>query len=439
MKPSILVVDDDPATLFGFSRYLKGAGYDVREASCLSEAKGTIWTQRFDAIILDLNLPDGNSLEWINKIRESYPDMAVVVITGSADIPLAVDAMQRGADNFLTKPVSMSDLDVFLRKSLELSSLRRKELTRQRLLKEFRPFFGQSSAMKMVMELASVAAESDSAVLLQGDTGTGKGVLAKWIHEHGCCQTGPFIDINCSSLKGDLLLSELFGHVKGAFTSAVQERQGLIEVADGGTLFLDEIADMDLSVQSQFLKVIEDKCYRRLGDAGLRKSNFRLIAATNRDLGSEVRAGRFRSDLFFRINIFPVSIPLLKERSEDLPGLLRHILTVLGSPDSEISPDVMSLLMSYAWPGNIRELKNVMERALLIARGAPLQPGHFPGMDSGSLKSASTEGFRDIEEVEEEHLRGVLARFGGDLKKVAEILNISRATLYRKLKKYGIS
>jgi DNA-binding NtrC family response regulator len=438
VKPSILVVDDEPATLFGFSKYLTGAGYTVREASCLSDVRETIWTQRFDAVILDLNLPDGNGIELIIKIRESYPDMAVVVITGRADIPLAVDAMRRGADNFLTKPVSMVDLDVFLRKSLELSSLRRKELTRQRLTKETRPFFGESRAMKMVMELVTVATENDSAVLLQGDTGTGKGVLAKWIHEHGSRGTGPFVEINCSSLKGDLLSSELFGHVKGAFTSAVQDRQGLIEVADGGTLFLDEIADMDQSVQSQFLKVIEDKCYRRLGDAGVRKSNFRLIAATNRDLRGEAQAGRFRNDLFFRINIFPISIPSLKERLEDLPGLVRHLLSFLGSPDDEISAEVMSLLMSYPWPGNIRELKNVLERAVLIARGGHLNSGHFPGLDSGTLKSVSGE-FQDLEEIEGDHIRGVIGRFGGDIKKAAEMMHISRATLYRKIKKYNIS
>lgn len=438
MKPSILVVDDEPATLFGFSKYLTGAGYNVKEASCLSEAREIIWTQRFDAIILDLNLPDGNGIEWISKIRESYPDMAVVVITGRADIPLAVDAMRRGADNFLTKPVSMIDLDVFLRKSLELSSLRRKELTRQRLNKESQPFFGESPAMKMVMELATVAAENDSAVLLQGDTGTGKGVLAKWIHEHGSRATGPFVEVNCSSLKGDLLSSELFGHVKGAFTSSVQDRQGLIEVADGGTLFLDEIADMDIAVQAQFLKVIEDKCYRRLGDVGLRKSNFRLIAATNRDLSEEVHAGRFRNDLFYRINIFPISMPSLRERLEDLPGLVRHILSFLGSPDDEITAEVMSLLMSYPWQGNIRELKNVLERAVLIARGAHLNPGHFLGLGAGT-KRPVTEGFRALEEIEADHIRGVIGSSGGNMNKAAEMMNISRATLYRKIKKYGIS
>ena len=439
VKPSILVVDDEPATLFGFSRYLTGAGYNVREASCLSDAGGAIGTQRFDAIILDLNLPDGNGLEWISKIRESYPDMAVVVITGRADIPLAVDAMRRGADNFLTKPVSMVDLDVFLRKSLELSSLRRKDLARQRLTKEFRPFFGESQAMKMVMELASVAAESDSSVLLQGDTGSGKGVLAKWIHEHGRTGSGPFVEINCSSIKGDLLSSELFGHVKGAFTSAVQDKQGLIEVADGGTLFLDEIADMDVAVQSQFLKVIEDRCYRRLGDVGVRKSNFRLIAATNRDLSAEAHAGRFRSDLFFRINIFPISIPPLKERTSDLPGLVRHLLSFLGSPEGEISAEVMSLLLSYSWPGNVRELKNVLERALLIARGGPLCPVHFPGLGSRACKPAATEEFRDMDELEREYIRGVISRSGGDIKKAAGMMHISRATFYRKIKKLGLS
>ena len=439
MKPSILVVDDEPATLFGFSRYLSGAGYAVKEASCLSDAGGAIGSQRFDAIILDLNLPDGNGLEWISKIRESYPETAVVVITGSADIPLAVDAMRRGADNFLTKPVSMVDLDVFLRKSLELSGLRRKDLARQRLTREFRPFFGESKGMKMVMDLASVAAESDSSVLLQGDTGAGKGVLAKWIHEHGLSSSGQYVEVNCSSIKGDLLSSELFGHVRGAFTSAVQDKQGLIEVADGGTLFLDEIADMDPAVQAQFLKVIEERHYRRLGDVGMRKSNFRLIAATNRDLRREVDAGRFRSDLFFRINIFPISIPPLKERIGDIPGLARHLLSFLGSPESDISDEVMSLLQSYSWPGNVRELKNVLERALLLARGGPLSPAHFPGLDSGGWNPAPGEGFRDMEELEREYVRDVIDRSGGDIKKAAEMMHISRATFYRKIKKLRLS
>jgi transcriptional regulator with PAS, ATPase and Fis domain len=333
----------------------------------------------------------------------------------------------------------MVDLDVFLRKSLELSSLRRKDLARRRLTKEFRPFFGESKDMKVVMELASVAAESDSAVLLQGDTGSGKGVLAKWIHEHGRTCNGQFVEINCSSIRGDLLSSELFGHVRGAFTSAVQDRQGLIEVADGGTLFLDEIADMDLAVQAQFLKVIEDRCYRRMGDVGVRKSNFRLIAATNRDLGSEARAGRFRKDLFFRINIFPISIPPLKDRTGDLPGLVRYLLSSLGSRDSEISAEVMSLLLSYPWPGNVRELKNVLERALLIARGAPLCPVHFPGLRPGSPKPVAAEEARDMEELERDYIRGVISRSGGDRKKAAEMMNVSRATFYRKIKKLGLS
>jgi DNA-binding NtrC family response regulator len=440
VKFSILVIDDEPATLFGFSRYLKSAGYAIAEASCLAEAGAAISAQRFDAIILDLHLPDGNGIEWITKIREDCPDTAIVVITGRAEIPVAVDAMRRGADNFLTKPVSMSDLEIFLRKSLELSGLRRKDLARQRLTKEFSPFFGESTAMRSVMELASVASENDSAVLLQGDTGTGKGVLAKWIHEQSCRKTAPFVEINCSALKGDLLSSELFGHVRGAFTSAVQDRQGLIEIADGGTLFLDEIADMDLQVQAQFLKVIEEKCYRRLGDVGVRRSNFRLIAATNRDLEKEVREGRFRNDLFYRINLFPVFIPPLKKRIGDLPDLSRHILHLLGSPGKEISSEVMSLLSAYSWPGNIRELKNVLERALLISRGAALQPGHFPGLTHAYQKHGNEkDGDTGLQDIEREYIAEVMNRSGGNMKKAADMLNTSRATLYRKLKKYRLS
>ncbi|HAK61398.1 MAG TPA: sigma-54-dependent Fis family transcriptional regulator [Nitrospiraceae bacterium] len=435
MKQSILIVDDDAATRFGFSRYLAKDGYNIKEASTLMEAREEIVAQRFDAVILDHKLPDGEGIDWIHDLRKACPDVAIVMITGVGDVPVAVEAMRRGADNFLTKPVNMEDLAIFLQKSLEVVSLRRKDATRQRLEKKDVPFFGESDAMKKVHELATVAGENDSTVLLLGETGTGKGVLAKWIHEHSYRKSGAYVEINCSGLRGELLASELFGHTKGAFTSAVQDRQGLVEIADGGTLFLDEIADMDMSVQAQFLKVIEEKQFRRLGEAKVRKSDFRLLCATNKDLEEEVRQGRFRQDLYFRIQVFPVLIPPLRERPGDLPPLVKHLISALQSTHPEVSPEIMSLLTAYPWPGNIREMKNVLERALLLARGGPVGPAHFSGLGSGKTTSSGLGDPQNLDQLEEEYIEAVMKRSGGDIEKAVKTLGISRATLYRKLKK----
>jgi transcriptional regulator with PAS, ATPase and Fis domain len=278
-------------------------------------------------------------------------------------------------------------------------------------------------------------AENDSPLLLQGETGTGKGVCARWVHGHSQRRTGPLLDLNCSTLQGDLLASELFGHAKGAFTSAHQNKQGLIEVADGGTLFLDEIGDMDLPVQAQLLKVIEEKTYRRLGETHNRQSDFRLICATNRDLAAEVKGGRFRSDLFFRINLFPIVLPPLRERPEDITELLRCFLSKAGQAETKVPDDVMDLLRSYSWPGNVRELKNVIERAILLARGGTLNREHFPGFGAGMRDSGGAlKRSKGLKDLEKEYLQTLIAESGGDMKKVADALEISRATLYRKLK-----
>jgi transcriptional regulator with PAS, ATPase and Fis domain len=243
------------------------------------------------------------------------------------------------------------------------------------------------------------------------------------------------LELNCSTLQGDLLASELFGHAKGAFTSAHQSKQGLVEVADGGTLFLDEIGDMDPPVQAQFLKVIEEKTYRRLGETHSRRSDFRLICATNRDLQEDVKQGRFRSDLFFRINLFPVSLPPLRERPDDLPELAAHFLGLVGRPDQTVPDDVMGLLKLYAWPGNVRELRNVVERAVILSRGGALRSEHFPGIGQAGTGSApAARKPKGLKDLEKEYLQSLIAESGGDMKKVAEALDVSRATLYRRLK-----
>jgi len=437
MKSIVLLIDDEPSVQFGFSAYLGKTGYQVQTAGSISEARNKLVHGSFDIILLDLSLPDGNGIDLIAEIRQNHPEVALVVITGRGDVPVAVKAMQLGADNFLTKPVDMNELNVYLNKSAELKGLRSKEITRKRLDKHQEPYFGESPVIKKTMEMADMAAGTDSTVLIHGQTGTGKGVLARWIHEHSPRSSGFFVEVNCSALKGDLLSNELFGHAKGSFTSAHQDQQGLLEVADGGTLFLDEIGDMDLPVQAQFLKVIEEKQYRRIGEVKQRQSNFRLIGATNQDLLTYTKQGRFRLDLYYRVNVFPIYLPPLTELGSDLENLILHLLRNLNYAGTEIPSDVLNLLRRYNWPGNIRELKNVLERSLMLAGGDVLKPSHFVGLDWHKEECLPKVKDASIENAEMAHIREVMDQCGGDTSEAAKILGVSRPTLYRKLKKYN--
>ena len=436
MNPNLLLVDDEPAILMLFSNYLSGEGYDVRAVNCLKDAKEAIKSQQFNAVILDLILPDGNGIDWIQDLRSISPDIAIIVITGVADVPVAVEAMRRGADNFLTKPANMTDLDIFLRKSLELQKLRRQDFARQRLQKQTIFYFGGNRCMNDVRELAILGSKHSLPVLIEGETGTGKSMLSRWIHEHSSRRSASFVEVSCSGLRGDLLASELFGHAKGAFTSAVKDKTGLIEAADGGTLFLDEIGDMDITTQSQFLKVIEEKQFRRLGEIKVRMSNFRLICATNKDLQKETRLGTFRQDLFFRINTFPITICPLRERLDDLPGLLQHLAADAGSEKIVFAEEVIHLLKTYPWEGNVRELKNIMERALFLSRGEPLQTHHFGALKASVPSHTRAPSQPDLAQIEEAHIKDVIDRCGGNVRKAAAALGMSKSALYRRLKKF---
>ncbi|MBW7995522.1 MAG: sigma-54-dependent Fis family transcriptional regulator [Candidatus Glassbacteria bacterium] len=436
MKHNLLLVDDDESIQFGFSKYFMKHGFGIDSVSSLAEARQAVQDRQYDAVLLDLMLPDGKSVSWIPEVRDKFPGTAIVVISGHGDVPAAVEAVKEGADNFLTKPVSLKDLKVVLEKSLEIGSLRRRHVNSQRLSKKAEPYFGSSDAIKKVLEMASLATENDSTVLINGETGAGKGVLGRWIHDNSPRNQAAFVEINCSGLKGELFASELFGHAKGAFTSATQDKPGLIEVADGGTLFLDEISDMPLPVQAEFLNVIEERNYRRLGEVSLRRSEFKLICSTNRELLDKTTDGSFRQDLYFRINVFPIRIPSLRERMEDLDGLVSHLLASMGGEQTVIGENVMQLLRSYSWPGNIRELKNVLERAILLARGGELGPEHFTGLRADlSFDIQGNSGVMSLEEMEGVHIKSVMARYDGDARRSAEALGVSLATLYRKLKK----
>jgi DNA-binding NtrC family response regulator len=434
-KPRLLVVEDDEAASFAYERFLVNAGFETKTSMTLGEASKVIETESFDAVLLDLKLPDGNALQWLPRLKKIHPHTPVIVITGTSDIPTAVQATKNGAENFLTKPIDMQDLGMTLNKCLELETLRKRNMVQQRLAKKEEPFFGLSDAMTSLMEYAQVAADNDSVILLLGETGVGKGVLARWIHNNSQRRAEAFVELNCSSLKGELLRSELFGHVKGSFTSAIKDREGLIEVADGGTLFLDEIGDMDAEVQAQLLKTIEEKSFRRIGENLLRKSDFRLICATNRDLLKETEDRRFRKDLYYRICVFPISIPPLRKRVEDIAGLAEHILSGFGYIEFPLADDVLTLLKTYAWPGNVRELRNMLERGLLLAHGTTLSARHFPGLDIAPPSSAAAEyqDLNTLSDIEKAHIVTILKKYNGDKLKASRVLGISLSSLYRKI------
>lgn len=432
----ILIVEDDEAAAFGYTSFLSGSNYSVLCVSTLKEAQNTVENTDFDAVLLDLKLPDGNALNWIPQLKATSPDIPVIVISGIGDIPTAVQATKNGADNFLTKPVEMDELNSTLEKFLELKLLRKRNTVQQRLAKKEDICFGNSTKILELLNFARVAAGNDSVVLLQGETGTGKGVLAKWIHDNSGRTGEPFVELNCSGLKGELLKSELYGHVKGAFTSAVKEREGLIEVADGGTLFLDEIGDMDMEVQAQLLKTIEEKSFRRIGENRVRKSDFRLICATNRDLLQETKHNRFRSDLYYRICVFPITIPPLRERTEDISDLAGYFLETLSYSRLPLDEEVITLLQRYSFPGNVRELKNMLERAVLLSQGEPLASSHFPGLNGTPRSDSWDDTVENLQEIEKIHIFKILKKYNGNKKLASKALGMSFSNLYRRLQQF---
>ncbi|PWT91164.1 MAG: sigma-54-dependent Fis family transcriptional regulator [Acidobacteria bacterium] len=431
MNQPVLIVDDDADVCASLKNYLESINYPTFVANNISKGRTLLAQERIRAILLDLNLPDGSGLNWISEIKEEWPQVAILVITGQGDVPTAVHAMRRGADHFATKPIDIDDLTIILEKCLEIGSLRRATGLQARHKTKESPFFGKSAALAPVIEEARLAAASEAPTLLQGETGSGKTLIARWIHEQSARRNGPFIEINCGGLRGEMLASELFGHARGAFTGAVDKKQGLVEIADEGTLFLDEIGDMDPEVQSHLLKVLETKSFRRLGEVRDRRSDFRLICATNRDLQQEVTRGKFRQDLFFRIAVLTVSVPALRNCLSDLPDLCYHILKSM-SRTIVISQEAVERLQSYQWPGNVRELRNVIERAVLLCGSGPILPKHLPFDTPGMIKEDNSVE-DEIRQKEADHIAEVIARCKGDVGEAAKILGLSRATLYRRL------
>jgi DNA-binding NtrC family response regulator len=442
LKDLILVVEDEPILRHGISTYLAERGFAVEQADSLSQTRGLLERCQPDAVVLDYLLPDGNSLDLIPEMHRKDPDLPVILLTAHGSIDLAVRAIKEGAENFLTKPVEQQVLLVVVERAIEGRRNRR----RAAAAKETRfardpldPFLGVSESIRTLEREAALALRSDGPVLIQGETGTGKGVLARWLHDKGSRREQPFVDLNCAGLARDFLESELFGHARGAFTGAVNEKKGLFEVAHKGSLFLDEIGDLDPAVQPKVLKVLEEKRFRRMGEVQDRTADVFLIAATNHDVGRLVAQGKFRNDLFYRINTIPLHVPPLRERPEDIPFLAGRLISLLGRDMRRravrLAPDSLAALQEYSWPGNVRELRNVIERALLRVEEGEirLEDLRFP-----SPTGERTEHNLTLEEVERRHIETVLREERGRVTTAARRLGIPRSTLYQKVKDHGI-
>ncbi|MBZ5501161.1 MAG: sigma-54 dependent transcriptional regulator [Acidobacteriia bacterium] len=440
----ILLVDDEAGIRFAVGEFLKAHEQEVRLAESCAEGEKVLRSWRADIVLCDYVLADGNALELLPRLKAIDPYVSVVLLTGQGSIELAVQAIKNGAEQFLTKPVELPALLVVLERLCEQRQNRQRQMATQS--KESRsavdPFVGADPQIKRLREIVERVAASDSPLLIQGETGTGKSVLASWIHEHGPRAKEAFVDLNCAGLSQELLETELFGHQKGAFTGAMSNKVGLLEVAHRGTVFLDEIGDVDPAVQPKLLKVVEEKRFRRLGDVQDCSVDVRLIAATHRDLAARVRQGLFRDDLYFRISTIPIRVPSLRERRGDVPALVQQILDGFagryGRKGIALAADAMGALQAYDWPGNIREMRNVLERAVLLTEENVItrQDLHFeqPGQEGGAAFDPSLS----LAQVEKQHITRVLQWAGGQVDQAAKQLDMPRSTLYHKIKQHGI-
>ncbi|MEO6325449.1 MAG: sigma-54 dependent transcriptional regulator [Thermoanaerobaculia bacterium] len=439
----VLLVDDEESIRFGVSRVLQQHGARVKVAGSVAEGLAAVREEVPEIVLLDLKLPDGDGIDLLGRILSERPEVRVVMMTGYGTIERAVTAIQCGADDFLTKPINVEHLLHVLKRLSDSSRLASQNLLYKRELERAVTdlVWGESERMGLLLDEARRAAGSDALIVLTGESGTGKGVLAHQIHEWSPRKSEPFVNVNCAGLNRELLESELFGHEKGSFTGASAAKPGLFELADRGTLFLDEVAEIDLSLQPRLLKAVEEQRFHRVGGTAERRVNVRVIAATNRNLKEEVTAGRFRSDLYYRLNVLEMRLPSLRERKGDVSALARKLLEGFslraGRGEHRLDARGERLLEAYPWPGNIRELRNIMERISILAG-----PGIVPVELIGRFLGTTPEPVRlvrpTLDEREKEYIDEVLRATAGNKSAAAEILGITRNTLYAKIKLYGL-
>ena len=459
MKARILVVDDEEIVVRSCMRALEDADFEVEAARSGAEALGKIDAAPYDVVLLDVKMPEMDGTVVLQRVKESHPDLEVVMVTGLSQIETAVRSMKLGAFDYLSKPFDPDELKLVVRRALERRRLLQENVDLKRQVESryrFENIIGASPRMQEVFRLVARAAPTNTSVLLTGESGTGKERVARAIFHNSLRKDGPFVAVDCTSLSENLLESELFGHVKGAFTGAVANKRGLFEVADGGTLFLDEIGNIPLAIQAKLLRVLQEREFKAVGDTRTQKTDVRLIAATNKDLKAMVADGTFRDDLYYRINIFPIHIPPLRERREDIPALAFHFLGVfsaeLGKKVNELSDDAMNVLLNHAWPGNVRELENTVQRAVILASDKVIRKAHLQSIiDAGAAPDAQAPRTSDelkrvkkaareksVERIEQAFVLEALRRNGWNVTRSAEETGMQRANFQALMKKHGI-
>jgi len=440
---SVLIVDDEKNIRHTLRVCLEALDADVAEAGSVQAALEAIGRAAFDLVFLDLKLGAQSGLDLIPTLLSENPNVVIIVVTAYATIETAVEAIRRGAWDYLPKPFTPAQIRHLVQKAQEQRSLSARVADLQGRLADEAPEIdlgSDAASMRAVLEVVGRAAQADVSVLFKGESGTGKSVFARAMHLQSKRRDRPFVTINCPTLTEDLLASELFGHTKGAFTGAIRDQPGRVETAEGGTLFLDEIGDMPAGMQAKLLRFLQERCFERVGESRTRKANVRVVAATNRDLDADVTTGRFREDLLFRLNVIEIRVPSLRERREDILPMARRFLTffarVVGRPVPELSPDAARVLVDYAWPGNVRELRNTIERAVILWPSPVLEPRAFPERIAGARGQAPTVGGHfTLDEIERAHIMAIVGQ-SKTMEEAAAALGIDDSTLWRKRKRY---
>ena len=446
MTNKILIIDDEEKLRSLLARIIKSEGFEVFEAKDLKSGFKKLEQTEIDVVLCDVKLPDGNGVDFLQNIKNSFPLVEVILLTAFGNIPDGVQAMKNGAFDYIVKGDDNDKIIPLLYKAVERVQLHKKVQQLEKRIADkysFNTIIGKSKGIEQVIDLAKKVAKTDSTVLLTGETGTGKEVFAQAIHENSNRVGKSFVALNCSTFSKEILESELFGHRQGAFTGALKDKKGFIEEANGGTLFLDEIGEMPIELQAKLLRVLETSEYIPVGDTTPKKSNFRLIAATNRDLKTESDEHRFRSDLYFRLNIFEIKLPSLRERIKDVSVLAHYFVKQFSEKTNKktlnIADDFLQKLENYSWPGNIRELKNIIERSVILSNGDTLTSDVLPyEMQHQPEKATKSMSAFSMQSIEKLHIQKVLNYTKGNKAETARLLEIGIATLYRKLEEYGI-
>ncbi len=442
LSTHILIVDDELSVRQSLEEWFIEDGYTVSTAEHAAAALDAMQKSAVDVVLLDIKMPGMDGLTLQERIREFDTDVMIIIITAFASVDTAVRALKAGAFDYVTKPIDPDELSTVVRNAAQQRRLQKENAQLKSTVEQLHSvddIIGESEKMLEVFDLVRTVAPTNSTVLIRGESGTGKELIARAIHANSGRRYFPIIPVNCGALHQDLLESELFGHEKGSFTGAQYRRKGKFEMANGGTLFLDEIGTLSLKTQIDLLRILETRQFQRVGGERTLSVDFRLICATNADLEQDVKEGRFREDLYYRINVFAITIPPLRERKDDIPLLARHFVrkysALMNKAEKPISESAMNALRSHAWPGNVRELENAIERAMVVAQGPAVMPEDLPMLRAARETAASGGTLADIER---EHIRVILNELNWNITKSAERLGIDRATLYNKIEKYGL-